>query len=655
MTNYRSLTDKEIATLTVYGCSAENWKHVMVSENFSPNFISNVHFSGNIFLGTYEKVFEKECGIKKHSGIYNSVLHNCSIGNDVFIDKINNYIANYRIEDGVYIENVNLIEVNELSSFGNGVKVAVMIENGAREISMFDSLTSQFAYLNVFYRQQAKLYSILESDVIKYSKLQLSETGKIGKNVQIINCGQIRNVRVGDFAKLSGVTLLENGTIISNQEAPVIIGADVQCTDFIIQSGSSISEAALITRCFVGQGCLIGKQFSAIDSLLFANFQGLHGEAVSIFAGPYTVTHHKSTLMLTALFSFMNAGSGTNFSNHMYKLGPVHQGITERGVKTSSDSYIMWPARIGAFTVVLGRHKGNPDISDLPFSYLIENDEESTLLPGVNLHSAGTMRDVQKWPKREMRTNDTKLDSICFDFLSPYTISKALKGIEILKGLLKNMEVAATFVWFQNCKIKKSAIKKGIELYEMAVNQFIGNKILEKLDGKAILSESEIEQLLAAGTEAGTGQWLDLAGMFAPKSEIDQLIQRIDSESMTLEEVQNELNLIFQNYCEYSWVFTLNLLGNKDIATLVCALEMCKKAESTFTDMILRDAKKEFSQTAKTGFGIDGDENDKNADFEAVRGNFNSNPFVLDIQESSKIKLERIQNTIEKLNNINLS
>ena len=30
----------------------------------------------------------------------------------------------------------------------------------------------------------------------------------------------------------------------------------------------------------------------------------------------------------------------------MYKLGPIHQGILERGAKTSSDSYILWPSRI---------------------------------------------------------------------------------------------------------------------------------------------------------------------------------------------------------------------------------------------------------------------------------------------------------------------
>ena len=58
------------------------------------------------------------------------------------------------------------------------------------------------------------------------------------------------------------------------------------------------------------------------------------------FAGPYKVTHHKSTLLIAGMFSFMNAGSGSNQSNHMYKLGPIHQGTLERGAKTTSDSYI---------------------------------------------------------------------------------------------------------------------------------------------------------------------------------------------------------------------------------------------------------------------------------------------------------------------------
>lgn len=66
-------------------------------------------------------------------------------------------------------------------------------------------------------------------------------------------------------------------------------------------------------------------------------------------AGPFTVSMHKSSLLIAGMYSFLNAGSGSNQSNHMYKLGPIHQGIVERGSKTTSDSYILWPARVGAF------------------------------------------------------------------------------------------------------------------------------------------------------------------------------------------------------------------------------------------------------------------------------------------------------------------
>lgn len=51
----------------------------------------------------------------------------------------------------------------------------------------------------------------------------------------------------------------------------------------------------------------------------------------------------------------------------MYKLGPIHQGAMERGAKTTSDSYILWPARVGAFSLVMGRHVNHADTSNLPF------------------------------------------------------------------------------------------------------------------------------------------------------------------------------------------------------------------------------------------------------------------------------------------------
>ena len=659
MTNYRPLLDKEIATLTVYGCSAEDWKQVQVVEDFSASYFYNVHFSGNVYLGTYTKVFELPGGVKKHSGIFNCHLHNCVVGNDVFIDKINNYIANFEIGDEAYIDNVNLILTEGESTFGNGEKVPVMIEAGGREVPIFDQLSAPLAYMLTFYRYN-KAIGALEDKITNYVDSQKSNKGSIGKNVRITNCDSLKNVRIGDCAVIEGVLLLENGTVNCNEQAPVYIGRGVQCTNFIINSGTTVSESALISNCFVGQGCIISKQFSANDSLFFANCQGLHGEAVSIFAGPYTVTHHKSTLMLTALYSFMNAGSGTNFSNHMYKLGPVHQGITERGVKTSSDSYVMWPAKIGAFTVVLGRHKGNPDISNLPFSYLMENDGESSLLPGINLHSAGTIRDVQKWPKRDTRTDEKKLDSINFDFLSPYTLSKGQKGIEILNGLLLTMDASASFVWYQNCKIKRSSIKKGIELYEMAIDQFIGEKVVERLKYEHNDLKENLLKLLLDDSDVGVGEWVDMAGLIAPKYEVDKLLKQISTENISLEAIQMNLNKLHADYSNYSWTWAKNTLEKQlgktfddiEIQDIITIVEKWKKAVLTFNDLILRDAKKEFNAVSRTGFGMDGDDADKQLDFDAVRGTFDDNAFVKEINAQMNKTTEIAEKLIAQLENL---
>jgi hypothetical protein len=660
MTNYRPLLDKEIATLTVYGCSAEDWKQVQVVEDFSASYFYNVHFSGSVNLGTYTKVFELPGGVKKHSGIFNCHLHDCVVGNDVFIDKINNYIANFEIGDEAYIDNVNLMLTEGESAFGNGTKVPVMIEAGGREIPVFDQLSAPLAYMLTFYRYNHMAIKALEAKIESYVDSQKSNKGSIGKNVRITNCDSLKNVRIGDFAVIEGVLLLENGTVNCNERAPVYIGRGVQCTNFIINSGTTVSESALISNCFVGQGCIISKQFSAIDSLFFANCQGLHGEAISIFAGPYTVTHHKSTLMLTALYSFMNAGSGTNFSNHMYKLGPVHQGITERGVKTSSDSYVLWPAKIGAFTVVLGRHKGNPDISNLPFSYLMENGGESSLLPGINLHSAGTIRDVQKWPKRDTRTDVKKLDSINFDFLSPYTLSKALKGIEILNGLLLTMDASASFVWYQNCKIKRSSIKKGIELYEMAIDQFIGEKVVERLKYEHNDLKENLLKLLLDDSDVGVGEWVDMAGLIAPQKAVKGLLNKISNENLPIETIQNNLSEIHAAYSDYSWNWAKDILEKQlgksvvemEIQDFVLVIGKWKKAVLTFNDLILRDAKKEFNAVSRIGFGMDGDDADKQLDFDAVRGTVDDNAFVKEINTQMNKTTEIAEKLIAQLENL---
>ena len=654
---YRQLTDKEIATLVVYGCSAENWKAVEVAEDFSPSFFSNVYFSGNNKLGVYNKVFELAGGFKKHSGVYNCCLHNCEIGNDVFIDKIHNYLANYKIDDNTYIENVNLIMVEGKSSFGNAVKVPVMNEGGGREIPIYDELSAPLAYILTLYRHRPQLIQHLQDKIDAYAASIQSTVGYVGKNVRIVNCGSIKNVRIGNNAVIEGASLLENGSINSNEQAPVLVGSGVKCNDFILCSGVSVTDSTLISRCFVGQGCIMGKHYSALDSLFFSNCQGLHGEATAIFAGPYTVSHHKSTLLIAGMFSFLNAGSGSNQSNHMYKLGPIHQGICERGSKTTSDSYLLWPARIGAFTLVMGRHYKHSDTSDLPFSYLIENATESFLVPGVNLRSVGTIRDAQKWPKRDNRKDSHKIDPINFNLLSPYTIGKMMKGVEVLTNLKQIAGETTDVYTYQNCNIKNSSLRHGLELYTIAIYKFLGNSLITRLKNCQFSSVEELRDRLKPDFSKGSGEWIDVSGLIAPKKVVDDLLNAIEQKNLGLNEIQKEIEKMHNEYYDYEWTWAKEQLEKrwkKSISEVtyddvIAMVEVWKESVVRLDKQIYSDAKKEFNLNSKTGFGVDGDEEQKHQDFESVRGSFESNPFVLEVQNHIKIKTELGDELINRL------
>jgi hypothetical protein len=470
-----------------------------------------------------------------------------------------------------------------------------------------------------------------------YTSKQSSSMGSIGSYVRITNSGSLRNVRIGDYCTVVGTSRLTNGTINSNADAPVHIGHGVVCDDFIISSGTRVDEGAMLSRCFVGQACKIGHNYSASDSLFFSNCQGENGEACAIFAGPFTVTHHKSTLLIAGMFSFMNAGSGSNQSNHMYKLGPIHQGMLERGAKTTSNSYILWPARVGAFSLVMGRHVKNADTTNLPFSYLIEQNNTTYLVPGVNLRSVGTIRDVQKWPKRDKRTDPNRLDYINYNHLSPYTVQKMMKGLKTLCNLRYASGELSDLYSFHSAKIKNSALVKGIKFYETAVHKFLGNSIIKRLEITEFRSNEEIRERLRPDTPIGSGEWVDLSGLIAPKSEVDRVIEGIESGRINLlKEVNDEWRTMHENYYTYEWTWVYEHLeefygvnpAEITATDVIRIVEQWREAVVGLDRMIYEDARKEFSLASRTGFGVDGSRTEKDMDFEQVRGDFESNPFV---------------------------
>lgn len=658
MNNYRKLNEEEIRQLIAHSCTADDWANIEVAQDFKTDYVYYTRFSGQVRLGVFEHEFTLAGGMKKHAGLYQTTLHNVTVGNHCCIENVKNYIANYEIGDYTFIENVDIILVDGRSKFGNGVEVAVLNETGGREVMMHDRLSAHQAYIMALYRHRPVLIERMKGIFEKYAEENASEVGYIGSHVTIVDSGYIKNVKVGDYCKIEGAGRLKNGSLNSNGEAPIHIGYGVVCDDFIISSGSSVEDGTTLTRCFIGQACHLGHNYSASDSLFFSNCQEENGEACAIFAGPFTVTHHKSTLLIAGMFSFMNAGSGSNQSNHMYKLGPIHQGALERGAKTTSDSYILWPAKVGAFSLVMGRHVNNADTSNLPFSYLIEQQNTTYLVPGVNLRSVGTIRDAQKWPKRDKRKDPNRLDQINYNLLSPYTIQKMMKGRDILKDLRRvSGETSETYA-YQSAKIKNSSLNKGIKLYETAIHKFLGNSLIKRLEETKFQSDEEIRARLLPDTEIGTGEWVDISGLIAPKSEIEKLMADIETGVLVnVDQIHDRFVEMHRHYYTYEWTWAYEKILsfyrlNPETITAADVIAIVKKWQEAVVGldkMVYADAKKEFSLSAMTGFGADGSREEQEQDFEQVRGVFESNPFVTAVLQHIDVKTALGNELIERI------
>ena len=550
---YRSLTFEEIETLENNSCWAEDWSRVEVAEDgFQAKFFHRVMFYGHVQLGSVQKEVEITKGFVKHSGINDATLRNVTVGNDCLIEKVGNYINNYTIGDDCLISNISVMETTEGATYGEGNLISVLNEVGDGNVIFFHDLNSQFAAFMVKHFNDKDLKNAIRRLVKEEVARTNPERGTIGNNVKIVNTREITNTVIQDDCEISGASRLSDCTILSSEYASVYIGTGVICENSIISDGSSIVNSVKMQDCFVGEACQISNGFTASQSVFFANSFMSNGEACAAFCGPFCASHHKSSLLIGGMFSFYNAGSGTNFSNHAYKMGPMHWGILERGTKTASGSYLLMPATIGTFSVCFGKLMHHPNTTALPFSYLIAEADKMYLVPGRNITTVGLYRDIRKWPKRDMRPQQTQKSIVNFDWLSPYSVGEILQGKKILENLRQASGDNVTSYNYHEYVINATSLRKGIKYYDIALRIYMG-AVLKRAHKWGFFGKPQ--------TEVGLGRWDDLSGLLLPLSEERRLIEDIKSGSLeTIEEVVNRFREINENYRIYQWAWTYRMI-----------------------------------------------------------------------------------------------
>lgn len=589
MYDYRLLSDEEIGILEENGCTAEDWTSLNVDYDFNPAFIRNVRFYGTVNLGVFEKNIEVTNGFMKHSGISNATLRNVTIGDNCLIENVGCYINNYVIGDECCICNVATMETTAEATFGEGNTISVLNEAGNGNVVLFRGLTANIAALMVAHQDDKDLSAALKTMARNDISQRLADRGTIGNRVRITNTTEITNTNIDDNCEVNGACRLSDCTLAAAPDDSVYIGSGVICENSIIADGSSVLNSAKVFNCYVGEACQITNGFTAESSLFFANTYMANGEACAAFCGPFSASHHKSSLLIGCMTSFYNAGSCTNFSNHAYKMGPVHYGTLERGSKTASGSHTLLPATIGAFSMCMGKISGHPDTRRLPFSYIIGTGRDTILVPGKNIATVGLYRDISKWPRRDVRMESAKNTLINYDWLSPFTINEIMEGREELARLLRIQGEAAAVYEYEGCKMSGKSLRRGLRLYDMAVELFIGE----------VLMSHDLDDRCAA---SGAGGWSDLSGLLLPSSEVERVIEKI---KLGIISTVNDLTEVFvaynDMYGEYLWTFTVSLikyyLGKDELTEEDFELmrERGKAAREAWLDEIRSDAEKEFS------------------------------------------------------------
>ena len=594
MNDYRSLTSEEIEVLKSNDCWAEDWTSINVSEDFKPNYMHCVMLYGEVNIGAFNKNVEVSQGFVKHSGINNATLRNVTIGDDCLIENVGNFINNYTIGDDCYISNISTMETTEGATFGEGNLVSVLNEVGEGNVILFSDLNSQLAAFMVKHFSDKELKENIRQLIKTDIENKAPERGQIGSNVKIVNTKEITNCVINDLCEVNGASRLSDCTLLGSVHGNVYVGTGVIIENSIIAEGSSVINSVKIQDCFVGEACQLSNGFTASASVFFANSYMSNGEACAAFCGPFTASHHKSSLLIGGMFSFYNAGSATNFSNHAYKMGPMHWGILERGSKTASGAYLLMPATLGSFSVCFGKLMHHPNTRNLPFAYLIADGDKMFLIPGRNITTVGLYRDIKKWPKRDLRAPENRKSIVNFDWLSPFSVGEILKGKKILESLREVTGDNVSQYLYHEYIIPATSLHKGIKYYDIALRIYMGAVL------KRVLKRDPA--ITPPSTQIGVGDWDDLSGLLLPVSEEDRIVKDMREGNIeTIQQLLDRFEEINNNYREYQWAWTYSVIcdyyGISEI-TLEDANRIHEdyiRARRSWIAEIKKDAEKEYA------------------------------------------------------------
>ena len=456
---WRHLQAKEVELLVKNGNTSDKWENILVTNPFDPGQIENTDFFGFVRIGRMQSSVLEHHDLQLPTGITNSRIVSCDIGDDVAIHNVR-YLAHFIIGDRCILSNIDEMHTTNHAKFGNGiikdgedenvrVWLDLMNETGSRRVMPFDGMIPADAYLWAKYRDDVELQKKLKEITQNTFDSRRGFYGMVGDQCVIKSCRIIKDVKIGSHAYIKGANKLKNLTINSDEKESAQIGEGVELVNGIIGYGCHIFYGCKAVKFILGNRSNLKYGARLINSFLGDNSTISCCEVLNNLIFPAHEQHHNNSFLIASVVKGQsNMAAGVTVGSNHNSRANDNEIQAGRGFWPGLCTSVKHSCRFASFVLLAkADYPAELDIL-LPFSLLNNNVSKDQLevAPAFwwNYNMYALARNTWKFQNRDNRKRNVQ--KIEFDALAPDTAEELLYARRLLEiwtakaGLRKNGE-----------------------------------------------------------------------------------------------------------------------------------------------------------------------------------------------------------------------
>jgi hypothetical protein len=571
---YRALSAEEIERLKALGNRASDWAKVLVSDPFDTACVRQNQFRGWVRLGAIRKAEFEHHDMHVPTGITNSTLFACDVGDDVAIHNVH-YLAHYIIGDQCMLLNLDEMHTTTHAKFGNGIVkhgeseavrvwMAVMNETGSRKIMPFEDMIPADAYLWAKYRGDLRLQETLARVTQSGFDSRRGTFGTVGDRCVIKNSRIIKDVKIGSHAYIKGANKLKNITVKSSKKEPTQIGEGVELVNGIIGLGCHVFYGCKAIRFIMGNNTQLKYGARLLNSFLGSNSTVSCCEILNNLIFPAHEQHHNNSFLIAAcIMGQSNLAAGATLGSNHNSRANDNEIQAGRGFWPGLCASLKHSCCFASFTLLSkGDYPSEMNIP-LPFSLLNNNVSRDCLevMPAYwwlyNMYALA--RNTWKVQHRDQR--ETKCQNIEFDSLAPDTVEEILAGRQwlalwigkalcrtqgiALAGMTKEalcvmgheavahsaqavdaLEVLGESMEKSRRHVVILKVRQAYQAYTEMAHYYAVKHLMNYLEGQPNATLASMADELAGPRQT---QWINLGGQLVCEQDVDQLRADINS------------------------------------------------------------------------------------------------------------------------------